>query len=275
MDGALACSLAAKKMGKPFISRNGYLWSEFVESNPAKISLLQRAKKTENHIFNSANHIVVTTPRQADRIMRAYGIHSGKCTVIPNYVLTDVFTPAAAKKTVNKTLCMVGRLDTEKNPLAVLEACRGLDIELNLVGSGPLREQIIRRACEWTLRVQLLGTVPHEKLPDILQCSTMFALVSPLEGHPKSLLEAMSCGLPVIGANSPGIREEIQHGQNGLLCETDSASIRHAVQALLHDEELCTRLGVAARNYIEGHYSLDRVLSLELEVIQKVVGYNT
>ena len=63
--------------------------------------------------------------------------------------------------------------------------------------------------------------------------STIFVLPSFYEGHPKALLEAMSCGAPVLGADSPGIRELIRHGNTGYLCGTDLRSIRVALEELL------------------------------------------
>ena len=53
----------------------------------------------------------------------------------------------------------------------------------------------------------------------------VFILPSYYEGHPKVLLEAMSCGLPCIGTNVRGIREDVEHMKTGYLCETDHNSI--------------------------------------------------
>jgi glycosyltransferase involved in cell wall biosynthesis len=79
----------------------------------------------------------------------------------------------------------------------------------------------------------------------------------------------MACGLPVIGGDSPGIRELIRHGENGWLCGTDAASIRQAIRTLLGDEALRRRLGQAARAFAVEHFSLDRVVELELEVLRQ------
>jgi glycosyltransferase involved in cell wall biosynthesis len=271
IDGASVCMSAAQKYRKPFIARCGYLWSEIVQNNPAKRGQTDKVQRIENRIFKKAERVVVTTPRQLERVIKKYGVSIEKCRVIPNYVLTDLFTPASQSVTRNR-ICMVGRLDSEKNPLAVVDACEGLDVEIVMAGSGPLREEIIRRACTLRLKVELLGIVPNQKLPDVLRNSSIYAMVSPLEGHPKALLEAMACGLPVIGADSPGIREEIRDGETGVLCGSDSASIRLAIKRLMNDSKLRKKLGQGARTYILENYSLERIVENELRLYQTLLA---
>ena len=96
-------------------------------------------------------------------------------------------------------------------------------------------------------------------------------LPSLYEGHPKALLEAMACGVPVIAADSPGIREVIRHGETGYLCGTSPDAIRDAIEALRSDCALRGRLGVAARKYVVDHFSLDRIAELEYALLQEVV----
>lgn len=268
-DGADICMDAALKFSKPFIARCGYLWSIFLANNPTKRGQTAQARRTEQRVFHQAESVVVTTLRQLDWIIKEYGLLREKCRVIPNYVITDLFKPAGQSETRNR-ICMVGRLDSEKNPLAVIDACKGLDVEIVMVGSGPLREEIIQRACAMGVKVEMQGMVPHEKLPEVLSTVSMYAMVSPLEGHPKALLEAMACGLPVIGGNSPGIREEIADGKNGLICEIDSGSIRNAVQRLLNNPHLKKSLGQEARKYIIDNYSLECVVNKEIRLFQEL-----
>ena len=105
--------------------------------------------------------------------------------------------------------------------------------------------------------------------------SRIFILPSHYEGQPKTLIEAMSCGMPVIGADSPGIREIIDHGINGLLCGTDSESIRTSIQELLDKPDLCETLGNNARQYVLEHFSLDRVFEIEYQLYQEVLNERT
>jgi glycosyltransferase involved in cell wall biosynthesis len=163
-------------------------------------------------------------------------------------------------------------LNEDKNFFSMIEACANLNIELHFVGDGQLRESLQEKARELHVPLTLHGNLPHDQLPFIIRQSALFALVSPHEGHPKSLLEAMSCGVAVLGADSPGIREQIVHGETGWLCGTDSQSIRAGIQHLLSHSELRQKLGTNARKFIENNYSLDQVAEMELSVLQNIIA---
>jgi glycosyltransferase involved in cell wall biosynthesis len=69
-----------------------------------------------------------------------------------------------------------------------------------------------------------------------------------------------------------GIRELLTDGANGLVCEPDAASLRAALGRGMDDSELRGRLGRAARAYAEEHFSLARVVDLELAVLNGLAG---
>jgi len=157
----------------------------------------------------------------------------------------------------------VGRLTQEKNLFSLLEALRGVSYSLSIVGSGEQREELEQFASENKVNVIFLGNVPNHEIPTILNKHDLFVLPSLWEGMPKTLLEAMSCGLPVIGTTINGIREVIEHGRNGILCDTDSGSIRKAIISLMKREELKKRVGINARKTIEERFSLDNLVDVD------------
>jgi glycosyltransferase involved in cell wall biosynthesis len=89
---------------------------------------------------------------------------------------------------------------------------------------------------------------------------------------PKALIEAMACGLPVIGKDSPGIREIIRHRQTGWLCGTDADAIRVAMETLLGDEKLSAELGRRARQYAAQNFALDRIVQMEAAVLRDLIA---
>ena len=90
------------------------------------------------------------------------------------------------------------------------------------------------------------------------------------EGSPKTLLEAMSVGLPCIGTNVPGISNVIAHRQNGYLCETDSASIKKAVEEVLEDKEMQKKIGSEARRTIVSTFSSEKLYQQELSLLKSL-----
>lgn len=271
VNGAEIALYVAEKWAKPLIVRSGFMWSDLVAHRRSnKEDELQRAQRIEKRVFNAAQRVVVTTLSMRNYVRQKYQLGLDKVRVVPNYVMTDLFFPNKTPP-VEKCLCFIGRLEKEKNPLAIVYACAGMEIDLLMIGNGSLRHSIIKAANRLKVKVKLLGNVPHAELPQLLRQSTIFLLVSPHEGHPKALIEAMACGLAVIGADSPGIRELIKHGENGWLCSRNPQSIRAAIQELIAAPELCKKLGKNARSFVVEHFSLDSIIEKEYNVINEVI----
>lgn len=271
--GSDVAMIAARKRNKRFVARCGYLLSEFQTHKYGKDSAATKeAIALEKRVFGQADRIVVTTAVMAKTIGEKYRVAFDRISVIPNYVETDRFRPAEGGSRERIRIGFVGRLDQQKNLFALLDALKSLDVELLLIGYGPQHEALATKAFETKVLTVFKGNVPNQGLPALLNTCNLFVLPSLYEGHPKALIEAMACGLPVIGTNVPGIRELIADGKNGLLCEPDAASLRAAIQRAMGDVGLRERLGRAARNFAEEQFSLSRVVDLELAVLNELVG---
>ncbi len=268
-DGADIALRAARLFRKPLIARCGYMFSSFASKRHGVDSVLtKKAKMLEAQVFNAANRIVVTTKSMGHYVLDQYGM---KATVIPNYVLTDLFRPAPATKCVPRRICFVGRLSEQKNLLSLIEAIKELNIELEIIGDGPQREILKAGSREKSLKIQLLGNIPHHELPKHFNAAEIYILPSLYEGHPKSLLEAMACGRPVISTDVPGIRELIRHRETGYLCGISPEEIRLAIKEVLADADLRIRMGRNARRFIMEHFAFDHVVEKELSLLKRLV----
>lgn len=167
----------------------------------------------------------------------------------------------------------MGRLDEHKNPLGLLQAVAGLNVHLVMMGNGTLQPKVEALAGELDLDITLIQRVSHMELPHYLNQASLFVLLSFYEGHPKTLLEAMACGLPVIGTDVPGIREVTHHHETGYLCGTSPEEIRAAIQDVLSDADLRARTGCSAREFVVEHLALERVVGMELALLSEVVSY--
>ncbi len=267
MYGADIALAAARLYHKPLVARCGYLWSlnaarEHGHDSPRA----QEARRVEAEAFSAADRIVVTTEAMATDVRRRLPDVTERIRIIPNYVDTDAFCPGGVSPD-SKRLLFVGRIAPEKNLDSLLKAVEPLDVELVLIGEGKLRPELQKRFAHLDGRVIWEGNVPNSRLPEYLNGSAMFVLPSLYEGHPKALIEAMSCGMPVVGADSPGIREVIDHGHNGYLCGSDPESIREAVVHLLSRPDICSELGGRAREFVLSRYSLHTILGMEAAVM--------
>ena len=268
--GALAALAAARRYGKPMLARCGYMHSEFIANqHGADSPQARQALDDERKLFGEADAIEVTTPMMRDSIVERIPASAAKITVTPNYVDTETFAPRAAEKEFD--LLFIGRLNPQKNLESLLDALRGLKLKSVIIGSGPLENVLKEKARAVDLDINWKGNLPNTELPEYLNRSKIFILPSHYEGHPKTLIEAMAAGAAVIGTNVPGIREVVRPGENGWLCEPNVESIRSAIESLAVDPEKRQQLGNNARSFILENYALDRIVSMEEQILTTMI----
>ena len=274
-NGADVAMRATRRWGKPLIARCGYMWSEFAASeHGAESELGRKSLEIERQAFSAAARVVVTTQAMRESIVERLPDRASAIEVIPNYVEVDRFCPAADPSLLEEAelplLCFVGRLAPQKNLENLFQALEGLACRLNVIGQGVLHDRLQEQA-KSNPNIRLLGRVANDRLPEEYRKATAFVFPSFYEGHPKTLIEAMACGLPVIASDVLGNRELVRHGETGWLCQTDSESIRVGIREVLGDAELRARLGRNARQYIVEHFSLDQLIERELALYRQVL----
>jgi len=92
------------------------------------------------------------------------------------------------------------------------------------------------------------------------------------EGVPKVLIEAASCGRPIVTTDMPGCREIVRHNENGLLVTPrDSKSLANALKILVNDAELRAKMGARGREIVEAEFSEEIVVNQTMEVYKKLL----
>ncbi|MGI9519539.1 MAG: glycosyltransferase, partial [Pirellulaceae bacterium] len=180
------------------------------------------------------------------------------------------------------TFVYVGRISPEKSVEVVLAAFRYVvrrfpEARFLMVGDGPERAPLTRLMQRMGIEnhVVQLGHVPHEQLiaQSIPRWGDVFVTASKTENQPISILEALSFGVPVIGARSKGIPELIEEDVNGMLFEPDNeVDLAEKMMALAGDLPRCRRLGEGARQAIQKHtitHTVDRLLSVYEQAIRQ------
>ena len=144
---------------------------------------------------------------------------------------------------------------------------------LAVLGEGSQRDRLERLAVELGIRERLAmpGTVRHPVAA--LQHSDLFVLSSRYEGFPNALLEAMSCGLPVISFDCPsGPSEIVRQGVDGLLVpREDWRALAEAMGSLMDDAAERRRLGRRALD-VKDRFAIDAVMAMWNSVVERVTG---
>ncbi len=179
---------------------------------------------------------------------------------------------------VNKIarIVMVARFENQKDHFTLISALGGLaelDWRLDLVGGGPLYDEVLALVQHHHLeeRVAFLGR--REDVAQILATSDIFVLASFWEGFPRSILEAMRAALPVIASTVSGVPEAVVDGETGyLVVPGDVAQIQDRLRGLLTDSDLRKAMGVKGRERFEQYFTFEEMANKTLAVYTDVVS---
>ncbi|UNM06071.1 MAG: glycosyltransferase [Holosporaceae bacterium] len=116
-----------------------------------------------------------------------------------------------------------------------------------------IKDWVHKKFCIWKGHVQ--------KVYALYQGADIALLPSYREGLPKSLLEAASCGVPMVSTDVPGCREIVRHGKSGLLVPPkDSTALASALEKLIASPSLRKRMGATGRKDVEKYFSDDHII---------------
>jgi L-malate glycosyltransferase len=130
--------------------------------------------------------------------------------------------------------------------------------ELIIVGNGPLREKLEKLCCELKIsdRVIFTGGVANNCIPDYLNKMDIFVMPSLIESFGVAILEAESCGIPIIASDVGGIPEVMREGQTGFLVKPGNSDIiAEKLSVLIRDKKLREKMGVEGRRFVEKNYN--------------------
>ena len=162
----------------------------------------------------------------------------------------------------------VGSLYPVKGQMGVLRAlARVPDVDLVVVGVGPLRGELRRLATRLGLRdrVRWLGAVPHDQLPAVYRSAAVFVQGSRHEAQGMALLEAAACGVPAVGT-PVGVLPEIGSVASG------EAALAREIGRIVRDESLQRELGGRARASAAGFYGAKAATDRFIDLYGRVAG---
>ena len=244
----LPTGLIAAWTGRPFVVQ---LWGTDVE-------LARRSPGLARRILRRARLVICASTELADA---ARTLGAREVRVIPSGV--DVPETVGEPDDPPHVL-YAGRLSPEKGVLELVEAARGLP--LVVAGDGPLRDQV----------PGALGFVPHDRLLGLYERAAVVACPSYREGFGVVCAEAMAHGRPVVASAVGGLRNLVVDGETGLLVRPgDVAGLRAALERLLGDGELRSRMGATARERAREFLSRDRAVTQTVTAYSDALGYAT
>jgi glycosyltransferase involved in cell wall biosynthesis len=220
----------------------------------------------ESQILKISNKITAVSPNVRDELA-AYGLDPQRITIVENAVDNNYFVPPTSKSTTNPYVLFVGILRSGKGVLDLVDIAKYVcekrpDVRFLVCGIGHLSDSLKLKAQNFGLlrNFEFLGYVDRERILKLYQNAALLVQPSAHEGLSTVVLEAMSCGLPVVAYDIPGNSQVISSGTNGILVPPKShKSMAHSILELLNNDTQRKQIGKIARRTITERYSWDKI----------------
>ena len=223
--------------------------------------------RVQLEMFRWCDKVVCNSRAAADRLLQA-GLPEHKLVVIGNGLPPSAF--AEASPTLSRVpgvlrVGMIARMNQRaKNHGLFLRAAARVSakfsaVEFVLAGDGPLRGELEQQVKDLGLldRVRFLGD--RRDIPSVLASLDITVLPSASESLSNSIMESMAAGIPVIANRVGGNPELITEERGVLVTADDEQALSAAMESVLRDQDLRTRLGHNARAYALANFTIDEV----------------
>ena len=234
-------------------------------------------KKLSNFMYKRCSAITVTGTKSKNFLIQN-GINRKKIFIIVCPIDIEYFKviPSVKKK---YDIISIGRLSPEKELFNLLKIVSILknsmpNIKVGIAGNGPERKKIEMEISRLHLEsnVDMLGYI--KDTADCFNSGRIFVLTSSSEGLPRTILQAMACGLPCVSSDVGDISDIITNGINGYLIE-DYKDIENYVK-VIHELLFSpnnTKLGRKARESIEKYHSYESTSLLWENILRHIDNY--
>jgi glycosyltransferase involved in cell wall biosynthesis len=240
--------------------------------------LLSRILKFLLH--SKSVHVVIENPDDLNSLVNDGFVEPSQISLIRGAGVNLIEFPFHPEMPGPIVVTLVSRILRDKGVLEFIEAASRLrlsapDVVFQIVGEpDPGNPSAIQQSeiDSWKSlsNVKFLGR--RNDIASILRDSHVVCLPSYREGLPKALLEALSCGRPIITTDVPGCREVCNDGVNGLLVPArDSIALSKAIEKLALDAEMRQAMGRAGRLRAETEFSNEIVCAQTLDLYRKLM----
>jgi len=226
--------------------------------------------------LNKADKVICYTEEEKE-LLKRYRIREKKIEIVPNGIPIEKFNP---NPHIDKDIdfLFVGRLVEGKGVRYLTDAFKTLldefpDSVLTIVGNGPLKEELenIILNCNLQKNIKLLGEISYDKMPTIYSRSRIFVLPSFEEGMPRTMLEAMCCGVPVIVSDISQIKSLIENSGAGIIVPKKNTYLLYMAMKKLLCNKTKGELGKRGREYVIKNHSWEKTTETTYNLYKKVI----
>ena len=282
MKPVLYGSLAARLTGVPYVvnalAGMGYVFTS--DQTMARI-LRPAIGSAFRALLNSGrSRLILQNKDDYDMFIRKRFINGERIRLIRGSgVDTAVFSPTREPSGV-PVVMLASRMLWDKGIKEFVEAARQLktrcvDARFVLVGdTDPHNPSVIpnEQLTAWHKEGVIEWWGRHDDMPAVLAQAHIVCLPSYREGLPKVLLEAASCGRPIVATDTPGCREVVRKGENGLLVPVRSTvEMADAISSLIENKELRQKMGARGREIVVSEFAVEKVVAETMTIYRELL----
>lgn len=247
--------VAARRANVPTVCHTVHGWS-FHAGQPRLVQATFRW--VERRLASRTDALVVVSRADLQEGLREHIGTKPQYWLIRSGIIVAPFGASSERGRTrdHRVVLFVGRLVDQKDPVLVVRsfgllAARLPDVKLRIIGDGPLRGEVLNEIARLGLhdQIELLGV--QRDVRRLFADADVFVLASRWEGLPRTVLEAIAEGVPVVANDVGGVTEVVEDGLTGLLHDRTPESIAEALHRMLIDPALAARLVVSARQRLE------------------------
>lgn len=217
------------------------------------------------HIFRRSNTIISTAQFERNWLKETFRIQDSKLIYIPLPINILDSKPHKKPDDNNVKIAYFGRLSQEKNIKVLISAFKIIkqrykNSVLFIAGDGPLRKDLDELG-KSTEDVRFLGRLSEKDLNRFLEDIDIFVLPSRFEVSPRSVIEAMSKGIPVVSTPVGELPQVFEHGKHCMFVKIDDPiDTAEKIMLLIENKEIAEKIAAAGRDLVEEKYDLNRVI---------------
>ncbi len=252
--------LASRALRKPLVGTNHTAIKSFLIYNPIKTKWMDTGIVKYVNWYYAQCEIVTAPSRSVFTEMEAEGFHKNGIA-LSNPIETEIFKPLGNRAALQKkykigefAIIHAGRLAKERSVDIMIKALPLVkksvpEAELVFSGRGADEQEFRKLAADLGVEdsVKFLGFLDQPNLVEVYNAGKVFAITSTSDTQSMVMMQAMACGLPVVGVNARALPEYINE-TNGFVVEPgDPATLAERLVAVLKDPKLEDKLGAGGR----------------------------
>ncbi len=255
-----------------FFSESIYLETSFIPASYVYLS-----EKLVPLVYKKVPFAVVSESTRQELLQ--HGVRS-QIELVPNAVDPALYSYLPQLRNKMPLIGYLGRVKKYKSIDHILRAMPAVlsaipETRLKIIGDGDYQKNLKELATSLGIRdkVQFTGHVPHEEMVKLLNTLWLAVNPSPKEGWGLTVIEANACGVPVIAADSPGLRDSVVNEETGILYPYGNIQLlANQIIKLLNSQEKISKFSKNSLNWVN-NFSWDESATKIIDIIKAEISH--